>query len=125
MLLTSLAALAVTLAATGIHGLLAFVVAQRSRELSLRQALGATPRQVGALVLSESGRLVAAGCALGSILAAILVPTVASSLFETSVSDPIAWGVALAVVASVHAAASALPALAAARTDPSAALRAE
>jgi putative ABC transport system permease protein len=124
-LLLALAGLAVTLAATGIHGLLAFVVAQRHRELGIRQALGATPRQVGVLVLAESGRLVAAGCALGALLAALLSPALASRLFETRASDPIGWGFAFVVVACVHAAASAPPAISAARTDPVKALRAE
>jgi predicted permease len=124
-LLVVLAVLAVTLAATGIHGLLAFVVAQRTRELSLRLALGAAPYQVLTLVFAESGRLVAAGCVLGATLAALLVPLLAGRLFETAVSDPFAWGFALVGVASIHAAASALPAIAAARTDPAAALRAE
>jgi ABC-type antimicrobial peptide transport system permease subunit len=125
MLLLALAALAVTLAATGIHGLLAFVVAQRQRELGIRQALGATPRQVGALVLAESGRLVAAGCALGAALAALLLPALESRLFETRSSDPVGWGFALVVVACVQVAASASPALAAARADPAKALRSE
>jgi predicted permease len=122
-LLLALAALAATLAATGIHGLLAFVVAQRRRELGIRQAFGATPRQIGALVLAESGRLVAAGCAIGAVLAALLSPALASRLFETRAYDPIGWGFALVVVACVQLAASALPAITAARTDPAKALR--
>jgi len=124
-LLAVLAGLALVLTATGIHGLLAFLVAQRTRELGLRQALGATPRQVGGLVLHEALRLAATGCGVGLALALALLPAVAGQLFETSPTDPLAWGSAFAAVVVVALGASLLPALAAARLDPQKALRAE
>jgi putative ABC transport system permease protein len=124
-LLAVFAGLALVLTATGIHGLLAFLVAQRARELSLRQALGATPPQVGGIVLSESLRLVAAGCGLGGALAVLLAPVVAGRLFETSPADPLIWGCAFVGVVGADVAASLLPALTAARLDPRCALRAE
>jgi putative ABC transport system permease protein len=125
VLLTCLAGLALVLTATGVYGLLTFLVAQRTRELGLRQALGATPRQVTLLVLSESVRLVAIGCGVGLAVALALVPSVAAHLFETSPTDALAWGSALATVLFITVGASLIPAQAAARLDPLQALREE
>jgi predicted permease len=121
-LLALFAALALLLTATGIQGLLSFVVAQRTRELGLRQALGATPRQVGRLVLGESLRLVATGCAAGLGLALCLLPLVASLLYEVRPSDPVAWSAAVTAVLGVAVGASLLPARGATLIDPLVAL---
>ena len=124
-LLAGLAGLALVLTATGIHGLLAFLITQRTRELALRQALGATPRQVGGLVLHESFVLVATGCGLGLALSIALLPVVAERLFQTHATDPLVWAAALSIVVALDVGASVLPALAASRLDPLRALRAD
>jgi putative ABC transport system permease protein len=124
-LLALFAALALVLTATGIQGLLSFVVAQRSRELGLRQALGATPRQMGRLVLRESLRLVVAGFGAGLALSLTLLPLVAGLLYEVRPTDPVAWGAAALGVLVVALGASLVPAHGATLVDPLVALREE
>jgi putative ABC transport system permease protein len=113
------------LTATGIHGLLAFLVAQRTQELGLRQALGATRPQVVRLVLVESLRLVAIGCAVGIGIALAVVPRTESLLYEVRPVDPLSWSAALLAVLAVALVSSLIPARAAARLDPLVALRSE
>jgi ABC-type antimicrobial peptide transport system permease subunit len=125
LLLGFLAVLALALTATGIHGLLAFLVAQRTQELGLRQALGATRPQVVRLVLKESLRLVAIGCVVGIGLALAAVPRTESLLYEVRPIDPLSWTGALCTVLVVTLVSSLLPARAAARLDPLVALRTE
>ena len=124
-LLLGLAALALVLAATGLHGLLAYLVGQRKQELGLRQALGATPLQVIGLVFRESLRLVLAGGGVGLLLALALLPRMAALLYEVRPSDVWAWAGAMGLLVLTAIAASLVPARAAARVDPLSALRAE
>ena len=123
--LMGLAGLALVLAATGLHGLLAYLVGQRTQELGLRQALGATPAQVIGLVMGESLRLVLAGGAMGLLLALALLPQVSALLYEVGPSDVWAWAGAVGLLLTTAIVASLIPARAAARVDPLAALRAE
>jgi predicted permease len=113
------------LAAIGLGGLLACVVADRRREIAVRLALGATPRAAAALVVRDGARLVAAGLAAGLGLSAALVPVVGSLLHSTSAYDMTTFLLVPLAVASAAVISVALPAWRAARVEPLRTLRAE
>jgi predicted permease len=115
--------LALMLAAVGIYGLMAYSVAQRTREIGIRMALGAIPRQIVAMVLRESVSLSAAAIVLGVATSIVLTRYVKSLLFGVAPSDPaVFWG-ATALLMFVAVGASWLPARRAARVHPIEALR--
>jgi putative ABC transport system permease protein len=123
-LLAAFAASAVLLAAIGIYGLMAYTTAQRTQELGVRVALGATRRTLLRLVAGEGARLAVAGVALGVAVALGVSRVLSSLLFGVRATDPLTLaGVSLAV-ALVAALASWLPARRAAAVDPVRALRA-
>ncbi len=114
---------AAALAAVGLYGLLSLVVGQRRRELGIRIALGARPRDVLVLVLRQGVTLTAAGLAVGFTLALIGGRWIASLLFGVAANDPTTFGgIALALVL-IALAASAPPALRALGVDPNVAIR--
>ncbi len=115
------------LAALGLYGLTAFLVAQRTREIAIRMALGATDRQVLSMVLRQAARLGVVGAVIGLVLAAGLGQVVQSLslLVNVQSTDPLTFGAVGLLMAAVLLAASLLPARRAARTDPATALRAE
>ena len=116
-------ACALLLAITGVYGLLAYGVAQRTREVGVRLALGATPSDVLRLVFSEGVRLAVIGAAVGVAGAFALSRLLAALLYETSPTDPVIFvGVPIIVVIAAFAA-SLIPASRAAWLDPSVALR--
>ena len=123
--LGAFAAAALLLAGVGIHGLLAFVVRSRSQEIGVRVALGASPRDVLALVLRQAGRLTAIGLALGLALAYAAGRTMQALLAGVSPHDAATFAAAAAVSALMAAAGCVLPALRALRVDPLAVIRAE
>ena len=123
LVLALLASVALLLAATGIYGVLSFLVAQRTSEIGLRLALGASPRQVVGLVMSETLRLTLAGCALGLLASLALVRLASRLLYGVGPTDPLAFGLALLFMAAVALAASLQPARRASRLDPLIALR--
>jgi putative ABC transport system permease protein len=125
LVLALLASLALVLAATGIYGVLSFLVAQRTSEIGLRLALGASPRQVVGLVMGETLRLTLAGSAAGLLVSLALVRTASRLLYGVGPTDPVAFGLALLFMGAVAAAASLPPARRASRLDPVIALRAE
>jgi putative ABC transport system permease protein len=125
LVLALLASLALVLAATGIYGVLSFLVAQRTSEIGLRLALGASPRQVVRLVMGEMLRLTLAGSAAGLLVSLALVRTASRLLYGVGPTDPVAFGLALLFMGAVAAAASLPPARRASRLDPVIALRAE
>ncbi len=126
LLLLGLAgAMALLLAAVGIYGVVAYLVERRTAEVGVRMALGATAARVGGMVVGESLATAALGAAVGLAVAVPAARLLASLLFEVSPADPLALGVAVAVLVVVAAAASLVPALRAARIDPARALRAE
>ena len=119
------AALALLLAALGLYGLIAYGVEQRTREFGIRTALGATPREVLALVLREGARLVALGLVLGLAGAFVAARLLEKMVFETSLHDPVVFLAVPLLLAAVALVACYLPARRATKVDPMVALRAE
>jgi ABC-type antimicrobial peptide transport system permease subunit len=116
---------ALLLAAIGLYGVLAFVVAQQTREIGVRVALGARRAQVLALVVGRGMRLVAIGLVLGLASALGAARLLRSLLYDTQTYDPLTFvGVAI-LLAAVSLGACTLPAQRAATVDPAVALRAE
>ena len=124
-LLTAFGAIAVTLSAIGLYGVLAFIVAQRRREIGVRMALGARPGDVVADVLAQGLRLTAIGVVVGLVLAIATTRLINSLLFATSPTDMLTFAAVSSLLVVVAAAASLLPALRASRVDPLIALRDE
>jgi putative ABC transport system permease protein len=117
--------LALLLAAAGIYGVLAGLVATRTREIGVRAALGATPGRISTLVLGEAAVLAAVGLVIGSASALVLSRFLRSLLFSVQATDPLSLVAAALVVGSAALLASALPAWRASRLDPVVALRVE
>jgi predicted permease len=117
--------LALILAAVGLYSVLAFDVAQRTRELGIRTALGAKRARLLGSVLYQGGCLVALGVALGLAVAYVAAPYARDLLFEVSPRDPGVFGTVAAVLLAVSVAASLTPGLRATRVDPVAALKTE
>jgi ABC-type antimicrobial peptide transport system permease subunit len=119
------AASALLLATIGLYGVMAFAVAQRTREFGVRIALGARGLDVLRLVFVEGLRLAAIGLAAGIVLALALTRYMDSMLYGVASDDPLALAGVAAVIAGVVSVACLLPARRATRVDPMVALRAE
>jgi putative ABC transport system permease protein len=119
------ALLALLLAAIGLYGLIAYSVAQRTREFGIRYALGAQVRDVLRLVIGQGARLTALGLALGLLAAAAVARLMETLLFRTTAYDPLVFGGVVFVIAAIGLLAALLPAIRATKADPVAALRAE
>ncbi len=124
-LLSGLGILATLIAAIGIYGVLAFAVAQRTREIGIRMALGAESRQVMRSVLFDALALVGTGVAIGFVATLVLVRFVSSLLYGVSSTDPATYAGTAGILIAVGALASYLPAWRASRVDPIVALRVE
>jgi putative ABC transport system permease protein len=125
LLLGVFAMVALFLAAVGLYGVVAYSVSLRTREIGLRMAIGARPRDVLGMVVGGGMKLALAGVVLGSIAAGLLARLVRTMLFDVSPSDPASYaltGSALVVVAAV---ACYVPARRAMRVDPMVALQTE
>jgi predicted permease len=125
VLSTAFAVLATLLAAVGLYGVLAYTVAQRTREFGLRMALGADGRRVRGLVMRQVGIMAVVGGLVGLAAAVAIGQAAGSLLFEITGYDPVVLGASTAVLALVTLAAGYLPALRASRIDPMRALRYE
>jgi predicted permease len=125
MLLSVFGGLAMLLAVIGIYGVISYSVRQRRREIGIRLALGATPREVQYLVLGAGVRLIAYGVIAGSIVSLGLAGLVESMLFLKSPRDMFTFTMVPAILALAGVAACWLPARDCSRTDPSVALREE
>jgi predicted permease len=119
------AAIGLALAAFGLYGVLAFLVARRTREIGVRMALGATPSSVSRLVLGSAARWLAAGLLAGLALSLALARALRGLLLGISGGDPAAWIFAATVLFIAALAAAWLPARRAALVDPMVALRHE
>jgi len=125
VLMATLAAAGLLLAALGLYGVLAYTVGQRTGEIGLRLALGARPRDVLRMVVREGVGLVVMGLALGIAGALALTRLLASSLYEVSPTDPTTFAAVPAVLVAAALLACWLPARRATRIDPMVALRCE
>jgi putative ABC transport system permease protein len=124
-LLGIFAGLALTLAAIGIFGVVAYSVSQRTREIGIRLAYGAEPSDVLRMILLQCSRLIVMGVAAGLVAAAALARVMESLLAGVSSRDPLTF-IAVAIVVTLAAlAASYIPARRATRVDPIVALRCE
>jgi putative ABC transport system permease protein len=124
-LLSIFAALALVLSAVGIYGVMAYAVAQRTREIGVRLALGAQPRDVLSMVLTGGGKLAASGLAVGLVGSLALNYFLRSQLYGVSSSDPVTYAMVAVLLGLVALAACYLPARRATRVDPLVALRYE
>lgn len=125
LLLGAFAASALLLAVIGVYGVMAYLVAERTREIGLRIALGARRGQVASLVIRESAWIAAAGIAAGIAAALALSRWIATLLYDVKATDPFVFAGAAAVLGMAALAACLAPALRAAGTDPAITLRYE
>ena len=124
-LLGIFAALALILGMLGIYGVLAGLVASRVREIGIRMAIGATPAQIGGLVLTQSMAPVAVGLVAGLAASLALGRFLESLLFHVQAHDPLTLGLALTAVLAVSPLAVWVPLRRATRVDCTVALREE
>jgi ABC-type antimicrobial peptide transport system permease subunit len=124
-LLSGFAALALAITAVGLGGSLALVVRRRAREIGIRLALGAAPRDVSRMVLRQGLGLLLAGLAVGLPPALALAGLLSGQLFGIEPHDPPTFGLVVLLLAIVSAAASLVPARQAVGIDPVATIRME
>jgi putative ABC transport system permease protein len=122
-LLLAFAILALALAAVGVYGVMAYSVSQRTRELGIRLALGATTGEVRGMVFRQGLTLTIVGIALGVVAAMLLSNLVSNLLFGVSAMDPVTFSVIPLILIAVAGLAIYIPARRASRVDPVVALR--
>jgi predicted permease len=125
LLLSTFAVLALLLAAVGIHGVIAYSVQQRRRELGIRIALGASSEQVVAMVMRQGMTLAILGAAAGLAGGAMLTRVLKGQLFGVSATDPLTFLAVPVILVLVALVACVIPARRALATDPASAIRAE
>jgi putative ABC transport system permease protein len=125
LLLTIFAAVAMLLAATGLYGVMSYSVAQRTKEIGIRMALGARRPNVLALIVKQGMALVLMGIAVGTVLSFGMTRLISGMLFGITATDPLTFAGVAALLGAVAFLANYLPALRAASVDPMVALRYE
>ena len=125
LLLTIFAAVAMLLAAIGLYGVMSYSVAQRTKEIGIRMALGARRPDVVTLVVKQGMALVLMGIAAGTILALGMTRLISGMLFGITATDPLTFAAVAALLGAVAFLANYLPARRAAKVDPMVALRYE
>jgi putative ABC transport system permease protein len=118
-----LSGIALLLAAVGLYGVMAHAARQRTAEIGLRLALGATPASIVSLVVARGARLVSLGAALGVVAAFLGVRFVRNRLFGVEPTDPLTWIAVSAALISIALVACVIPARRAMRVNPTVALR--
>jgi ABC-type antimicrobial peptide transport system permease subunit len=124
-LLAAFGALALLLAAIGVYGVMAFSTATRTRELGIRLALGAEPRDILHLILRDGAKVSALGVGLGVVGALAATRFLSSMLFGVSPTDPGTFSAVVGLLGSASLLACYIPARRATRVDPVVALRQE
>jgi ABC-type antimicrobial peptide transport system permease subunit len=125
VLLTTLGALALALASIGVYSVVAYFVSQRTREIGVRMALGATPRDIWHLVLRRGLRPIVWGALVGGVLSLVTVRLLREQLYGVAARDPATLVVVVATLLGVALVATFVPARRAMRVTPSRALSAE
>ncbi|HEY1159026.1 MAG TPA: ABC transporter permease [Terracidiphilus sp.] len=123
LLVASFAALGLILAALGIYGVISYSVTQRTQEIGIRMALGATMAQVQLSVIAKTLRLALIGIALGAIASLFVSRAIAALLFKTTPTDPVAFAAMVLLIGTVALLAGYIPARRASRVNPMIALR--
>jgi predicted permease len=123
--LAVVSALALVLGMVGLYGVLSYLVAERTREIGVRMALGARAGQVRRMVIGQGAKVVVAGVAIGLIAAVLSTRALGTLLYEVRALDPLTFAVASALMIGIGLLASYVPARRASRVDPMISLRAE
>ena len=123
MLVASFATLGLLLAAIGIYGVISYSVTQRTQEIGIRMALGATMANVQFSVFAKTLRLAFIGIIIGAIASLFVSRAIAALLFNTAPSDPIAFAAMVLLIGGVALLAGYIPARRASRINPMVALR--
>jgi predicted permease len=125
LLLSGFAAFALVLASLGIYALISYSVSQRTQEIGIRMAIGASARDVQTRIIAQTLKLAAVGTGIGAVLSLILSRGLGGLLFDVTAQDPGTFVAVLVVLTAVAALAGYLPARRASRIDPMVALRTE
>ncbi len=125
LLVSLFAAIGLTLAAVGLYGVIAFLVAQRTQEIGVRMVLGASQSDILALFIRSGLRMLLPGVLLGLLLSLLLSKLLSSVLFQVSPRDPAALAAAAGLLMLTAVGATVIPARAAMKVEPSVALRSE